>query len=326
MKKPDRVLAYSIILFSSLLIGCKKQVAEPLHNRTEIRLQTPGITACKPVLFGIFSQYNNTWHTVAQKWYENGRVRYFKGKLSGSSLGHAGLIGMEPLFDIEWGEVTYEGNQVYLRDVAKNRVVLRVTLDEMGKPAASYFYNITDDLNGGLIYDTTYYYYNGSRLDYIIRSAEISVIEPYVFTDWDKFTFEYDAEGNIKQIDNMFAHTRMRFEYNYSKPVTGIVANYFVTTSFRLLEFLELLKIPMQHALSKTTFGPSHDAGIPTTYSNYVIENGNVHSYEGEQGFKYNYYTGWDCGNPVTTQAFGREMDAVNSLTQFRRQYQASPK
>jgi hypothetical protein len=302
MKKFNCFLVGSIaISISFFLSGCQKQLEDPATNEVTSPPSTTGII-CKPALFGVVEEGpgGNTWTTIAQKWYLNGKVRYFKGRFSGASPGYGGFVTAEPHFNIDWGEVTFEGNQVYLKDVARDRIVFRVMLDDQGRPAASYLYNQTGGAGDPYIKDTTYYYYTGDRLDRIIHFDEVSLNPPTIVHEWGKYTFDYDAQGNMTGADILPA-LRMNLIYDYTKPVTGTVSNYILTTSFRLMEFLELIKVPMNHVLIENNFGDYSNPGggffmlFQARYANYAITDGLVQSYEKTGSPKQTFYLNWDC-------------------------------
>ena len=318
MKKFNYFLTCSLVLCSILLFSCKKQIAEPVAN-DEVASVFPIVTSCKPVFFGVHETVGgggSRWTTGAQKWYENGKVKYFKGQFSGASPAFGGYIAVEPQFNVEWGEVTHEGNQVYLRDVAKNRVVFRVTVDEMGKALASYLFNQTDNIDGSLMYDTTYYYYHDgtSKLDFVYRSANIRLYGNNFAQLVNTYKFNYDGFGNVTTIDGNRGSQRLIFTYDYSKRVTGIIPNYIFTTSFRLAEFLDLTRMPIHYAVTQTDYGTLSSTGvfqpgIQWKYDNYVIDgSGLVQSYHSQPGPNHHqtFYNGWDCGGTTVADAVVR--------------------
>lgn len=302
------------------------------------RSQLAAATDCKPAVFGVVTDHTSfpqTWNTIAQKWYSGGMVSNLKLHTNNAPGVHAQL---EPPVNIDWGEVTREGNQVYLKDVMKNRIVMRVTLDDQGRPAASYLNNQTGNSDNAYSKDTAYYFYTGSRLDSIVTLSETRLTGTTPFYHTRKYRLMYDMHGNISRVDipvlssGISQGSRMLFEYDYSKPVNGIINNYSLNASQKLLEYMELLTLPMHHAVTKITFGTYTGPPAPMdvfnpiyweNYENYVINNGLVHSYTlSSINTKYTFYNGWECSPGTRTQqADAKRGNAVNSLDQFLQRY-----
>src|SRR5215831_4162014 len=118
MKNLHRLLSFGILLSASVIISsCKKEISQP----SVIPMQSNSTSDCKPVLLGVYSSYPGNpaageWTTLAQKWYENGKVKYLKAKHASSATPVLDPI-LDYIFDLQWGEVSYQGNQVYLNDV-----------------------------------------------------------------------------------------------------------------------------------------------------------------------------------------------------------------
>ncbi|HEX6179668.1 MAG TPA: hypothetical protein VFZ47_00405, partial [Chitinophagaceae bacterium] len=79
MKKSKAYLQGSYMLLASfVLISCKKQLTEPaadaaIASSTTVQSILPP-TTCKPVVFGSFGTFANTWHTLEQKWYTGSQL------------------------------------------------------------------------------------------------------------------------------------------------------------------------------------------------------------------------------------------------------------
>jgi hypothetical protein len=170
--KPINPCCYLIVL-SVCFFSCQKQLRWP-DEPTTPTVQLLPETNCKPAVLGVFT--GGSWTTIAQKWYVNSKLSYLKAIIEPT--------GTEPGLQMDWGQLTYEFNQVYLRDVAdNNRTVLRITVDAEGRAEASYYYN---ENSNGFHYDTTYYYYTGKRLD-----STISIYETATTHSWQKYKFSY---------------------------------------------------------------------------------------------------------------------------------------
>jgi hypothetical protein len=336
MKRVNRSLAGGFMLSALLLLfSCKKQINEPAANdkaaaaNEAARSLQAASTDCKPAVFGVITDHTSfpqTWGTIAQKWYSGGMVSYMK--VSDNEAPNVSAQ-FEPGLNIEWAEVTYQGNQVYVRDVMKDRMVMRVTLDAQGRPAASYLNNQTDNADNSYSKDTAYYYYTGDRLDSIVTLSETRLTGVTPFFHTRKFKLMYDMHGNISQVDipvlssGISQGSRMLFKYDYSKPVDGIINNYRINVSQKLLEYLELLTVPMHHAVTEISFGTYIGPPSPMEvfnlidqrkYEDYVITDGLVHSYTNTRvNNKYTFYSGWECG--------AGSNKTITTLDQFLQRY-----
>lgn len=320
-----------------ILPSCKKQIInEPLAPDEGIQasVATSAMQAaaanCRPATFaGLFetSSYSH-WTNLAQKWYTNGMVTNIK--VTSDFLLLSKRIH-EPDFNIFWGVVTRQGNQVNVYDEVKGTNTLRVTLDNDDKPVAVYMYNFNYHDNS-YRRDTAYLHYTGDRLDSVILLYEFFYGTGWHDHGWEKFVYSYDSYGNVAQIDAKQDSTRYNFTYDYSKPITGTVSPEALTWSLKMLEYLELMETPMHHALTQVDYGVIQSNGnflqyFPTNYEEYDIdENGLVRSYV-HYGYaklqKKTFYIGWECedGGMLRT-ATGQKQNGVTSIEQFRQKYQ----
>jgi len=320
-----------MLCVSMCLPSCKKQITEPIAIQPASSIPTNSATQCRPAVLGVYAANssfpdNGQWTTLAQKWYVGGKVKYLKAV-------HGGAIGTFPdpildfMFDLNWGEVTYEGNQIYLRDVANNLMKLRVTLDDNGRPAASYYDYVTPE---NYMHDTTYYYYDGDRLDNIISFFQRTFYSPRPIVGWRKYVFSYDDWGNLVKAEFPESE-RLNLEYDYSKPVEGVISNFHITSSLKLLEYLELIKLPMHHALTRTDFGYIRFPGTPSeffstisfsVYKDYVITDGLVRSYKYDYpGRLVTFYNGWECGTGQSVNATNRPENNISTVKEFQQLY-----
>ncbi|HYE55970.1 MAG TPA: hypothetical protein VD996_14060 [Chitinophagaceae bacterium] len=330
MKKLIYTIASAVVLCAIICSGCKKEVEQPMKQGTELQSQTLHETACKPVVFLQYEQgFFSSWTTVMQRWYEHDKVRYFKLELRGGRHSH-GLYFGELQFIMPWGEVRYEGDQVYVKDVQRNMVVFRATVDASGKALASYYYN-QYSANDVFSHDTLYYYYTGNRLDSAIQLSKTRLMMPDIRYSWEKYIFQYDASGNIASINAVNAGTTMNFVYDYSRPVSGIFSNHHVNIPFRLTEYLGLIKLPMHHVVTRI-----HVQGVTSSnqypgqrFDNFTIDNRLVTAYHdagNDYFFQKSYYTGWDCGTALPQDSTSGQPISITSLEQLRRLYAPLPK
>ena len=314
-----------MVCAASLLFSCKKERIESAELQSTTPVQPANASQCRPAVFGAYDSYSG-WTTIAQKWYVNGRVKYLKAKFGG-----AADIGMNPWlegFNLNWGEVTYEGNQVYLKDVLNDKLVMRVTLDNQRRPVASYYYFKSQQDN--YLNDTTYYYYNNGRLDYMISIFELAFYVPTPIFLYRKYTFSYDSYGNLLKAESP-GSSRLNIQYDYTKPVKKLINNFQLTSSLKLLEYLELIELPMHHAVTRTNFETASFANSPyeyfsevfySEYSDYVISDGLVRSYLYDPGYrKVTLYNGWDCGTTMSTINPNAHENGISNLKQFQDVY-----
>jgi len=316
MKNFNPLIPFGAALTASLLFfSCQKQIEKTTSNESLSSTQSIATTDCKPAFLGVYAA-SGAWNTLAQKWYSSGRVKYLKAK-SGAYAGTFNDPYLELLFDLNWGEVSYQGNQVYVTDVLNNRPYLRVTLDNFGRPAASYFYNQNPP---GIAYwnDTTYYYYNGDQLDYVISLYQTNSYGAPL-SGFRKFSFSYDSYGDLARVERNDGSVTT-FQYDYSKPITGIISDFQVTSSLKLVEYLELMQLPMHFALTRIDVQPF---GISYVYKNHVMTDQLVQSYEYDDVFKnhYTFYNAWDCGATPTLNATSNPGKGISNLKEFREVY-----
>jgi hypothetical protein len=317
MKYFHKLFACGGILCASIFsFSCKKQFTEPTAVQPEISSQAGNGSQCKPAVFGA---YASEWITLAQKWYVNGKVKYLKAK-------HAGYTGtvLDPFgesFDLAWGEVSYEGNQVYLKDVLNNRLLMRVTLDDLGRPVATYYDN--EAAADNFVRDTTYYYYNANGLDYMISLFVTTVDAPTPYHGYRKFLFSYDTWGNVVKAE-IPQSMRLNIQYDYTKPVVGIIDNFQLTSSVKLLQYMELINWPMHHAIVRTSFEVGYanyySEIFHSDYKDYIISNGLVQSYR-EPNRAVTFYNAWDCGLSNSLSAPAKPANGIFTLKQFQEVY-----
>jgi len=323
MKTTIRTIAISSLAFS-LLLSCKKEFGPPVVNENLSLSSTISTPTCKPSTYAIYQNGSGAWTTVVQKWYSGGKIKNIKLHFTGTPMG-LGLNHDEPIVNIDWGQVTYEGNQVRVWDVGRNRLVFRATLDDWGKPVASYLY--TDAYVSDQIYvDTSYYYYSGDRLNSFIQIFATDSHGWFYSQGWEQFTFTYNGNGDIASFHRRNEEVTTRFMYN-TTPVTKIITDYALTTSFRFLEFLELIKLPMSNAVSSIDMTKLHLGYPPYTFYekrffNYDVVDGLVRSYIAPQGSGYQtFYIGWDCSGIAALSTDKSQMGIISNVDQFKKWY-----
>jgi len=275
-----KLYPYFYLIALVCLFSCQKQLRWPDEPTVKLLPETN----CKPAVLGVYA--GASWTTIAQKWYVNSKVGYLKTMIAAS--------GEEPALQIDWSELTYEFNQVYLRDALNNnKIIMRVTIDADGRPEASYYYN-------GAHTDTTYYYYTDKRLD-----STISIYQVQSLNSWEKYKFSYDIYGSIEKIEGFPNVQQLNFKYDYTRPVAGIVCNYQLSIPLKLMAFMELVKLPARHEIVE--------------YQNYMINgSGLVHNYLSNNN---TYYTGWECGTMNSPMVGSGRQQGITSLTEFKALY-----
>lgn len=270
---------------------------------------------CKPTVLGAFVEWPDGfkyWRTMMQRWYgPDGKVQFLKAFL-GPFTGESAQYRV----NLEYGELTYQNNQVYLKDVLNNKLMMRVTLNDKQLPVASYFHNVRNADEQEKETDTCYYFYTNQRLDSMISIYYFhtrSTPNPTSPSWFIKYRFNYDSYGNLILIESgdRYGGSRIIFDYDYSKPIVDLLPYHLFNASNQILVYMDLLHIPIHHQLTQVISG-SFTPGIPYPhetypvfrwgYDNYVIDNGLVYSYTNDHLFpKKTYYTGWDCGSSAIT-------------------------
>ncbi|HEY0678227.1 MAG TPA: hypothetical protein VGD17_08070 [Chitinophagaceae bacterium] len=330
MKKSSSLIALAIGLAAIVIFpSCKKEMTG--QKVPEIATNASVNGDCRSVAFNVFLPQTHYWKTLMQKWYDgNGKVKYLKAFISGED-GFAGKNNDFTQFEInlDWGEVTRFGNQVYLNDAVNNKTLLRVTMDPQERPVATYLYN--DHASAPFFrIDTSYYYYTGSRLDIIYMTGERRLGgSPYPY--WNKFELVYDNYGNIRQIKG-WGDSRINFIYDYSRPVQGTEQTVQFLTPLRILEYMELLKLPVNHLLEEVVIGayiPGSnypDEIFPIRIYNYedhlLNADGLVYSFSDVETLNPNaFYTGWQCGSILPANPLSRKNSGIGDLEQFKRMF-----
>lgn len=344
MKKVNYLLKGSFAAIASLLLfSCKKQVTEPFTEElTTTAAVAPAMmmapTTCKPAVFGSYGQAANNWVTLHQKWYSGDKVSNLKVMYGATGNGFPPVPFFLPLF-VEWSTINYQGNQVTMMQHPQNHPLMRVTLNAQGLPEASYYHN---DVFAGRYYkDTTYFFYTGTRLDSMISLSEVRFFEqePSGFST-TKYIFMYDAQGNLTTVDMpalapVPGHDgeRITYKYDLSIPVSGIMFNHNISIPLRLLEAMELIQIPMHHAVTEFKYvtyqnGPGNTESVDVIWTDHfsdynISPEGLVQSYVLKTSSnKYTYYSGWDCGGSmITRKTTASQQEGITSLDQFRQEF-----
>ena len=319
------------------LFSCKKQFNAPGVNEVPA-VSSAAAMNCKATNFAAMVTFPNgvqRWTNLMQRWYgPDGKVSHIKAM-------------MGPFFNdlleftnrLEYGEVTYHNNnQIYVRDVLNNRLVMRVTVDPSGRPEASYYYNILLPNQLGEI-DTTYYHYSGDKLDHVynirqvLRGPDPNMALPPQLT---RYNFIYDIYGNLVRMEtgNSPNSYKMHITYDYSKPITDMLTGHYRLFDMRLLDYLGVLHMPVHHQPVQAWEG-AYLPGSTWPYETYPVEifnyanfsrlqNGLVWKYDDTDGWKKTYYTGWDCDDAVISSA-GQDRDKpVESLEAFKKRFPSS--
>src|SRR4029453_11991538 len=121
---------------------------------------------------------------------------------------------------VDYAEVIYDNDFVYLNDAFFNKTILKVKLDAQGRPVASWFDGL---YHGHPRKDTTYLYYSSSgRLDSFYTAFKIGTLpqDPLIITHT---RCEYDNNGNILHLVDNTGEGRMNFYYDYNHNNPGLV-------------------------------------------------------------------------------------------------------
>ena len=146
MKRSYSLSSTAIFIVSFILISCKKEISlsetkEASSNVAQAALNV-GASDCTPGVLGVHSVHRTgtdpNWITAMQRFYDpTGTLTNLKVYMPVGDIYHG--IHLKWI-DMPWGNVTYHGNQVYLTDVLKNKLLMRVTLNDNGLPEATYYY------------------------------------------------------------------------------------------------------------------------------------------------------------------------------------------
>ena len=236
------------------------------------------------------------WLNTLIKWYDQ------QGKLTHLKV----LIPREwwmyqKQFYLDYGELRYENDMVYLKNVYYDRTIMKVKLDNKKRPKMSWF---LDSLDYGwstqfLVGDTSeYFYLADGKLD--------SVHSKFNNLDYP-WHFVYDEYGNVLRIET--TNSRVNFKYDYSKPTNGMAPDYLFSIPLKLMEFMDLIKFPHHHQLTRVLYG-SYWPGAPYEDETYPVyhwafydvqsnPDGTVRSYRELDNYPEEnsiYYNAWDCG------------------------------
>lgn len=316
MKRFNPRSTYASILLGSVVLfaGCKKETS-PILPPEQAASMVSVPSTCKPVVLGATVQYPGgqvRWETLMQKWYGgSGKLAYLKANFF-SDMNN--LTHLE--HSIPWGELSYyNNNQVYLKNGSDT--TMRVTLDAMQRPVASYYHH-NHFPHGSFLVDTSYYHFTNTRLDSIIN---LSVRWYGGHSEFAKYKFYYDGYHNLVRVDRWdprFNLTSMFLSYDYAQPVTDMVPVQQLTIPAKLLEYMDLLKFPVHHRLVQVTgFGNNWH------YNNYsLLGSGLVSSYEAAGFNQRIFYTGWSCSSvAVSADDANRQKNSLNSLSDFKNLY-----
>ena len=309
-----------------IFTSCKKEIDQPLTKQSSSPALSTTASACKPAIFGTYETYTGAWTTIAQKWYNGNKIQFIKVHFTGRPENISQLNHTEPVLNIDWGQVTYEGDQVRVWDVAQNRMVFRATLDEFGRPVATYLYNKMGTLGSESMYiDTSYYYYTSDRLNYIIQLFERRFNGSSVSKGWEQYNFNYNSSGNVTSYFSR--NDKVSTDFTYGATNNGALLDYILTTPYKMLEYLELTKFPTNATLTRIQMTRLDGIHLPFTFFdksffNYAITNGLVQSYLNPYGGgQLNYYIGWDCGGNSAISSANKQGSVVSSLQQFKDLY-----
>ena len=338
MKKSKAYLQGSYMLLASfVLISCKKQLTEPaadaaIASSTTVQSILPP-TTCKPVVFGSFGTFANTWHTLEQKWYTGSQLTSLAAEFGTTGNAFPPTPFFIPLV-VNGSVISYQGNQVIMTRLPQNQQLMRVVLNAQGLPDAFYYHN--NEGPNHYYKDTSYLFYTGTRLDSMISLVEFSLFPGFIIRPTAKYRFSYDVNGNLKEVDMPELTptpsrdgSKLILTYDLTKPVSGIMVNHNISVPFRLLTAMELIELPMHFALSDYVYvsyknNVTTDVHVNNHYTEYNISpEGLVNSYVLQTASnRITYYNSWDCGGPATRSASQKKV-SVTSLEQFQQLYPA---
>jgi hypothetical protein len=303
----------SLVLISiiTVFISCKKESALIQKSITPLAV-TNTSSNCKPVGLGMLATIPNQpplWNNLMLKWYDgsNGKLGHVKAVFDFLYSNFQGFPNVA--LNLDYGEVTYDNDMVYLRDVFLNKVILRVKLDGMQRPTVSWYDGF---FHGAPMTDTTHFYYSaGGALDSIHISYLIGTTPPGI-----TFTYrcEYDSYNNLIHLTGPSGGNRVNFYYDYSIANPGTIPHYMVSVPLKLLECMDLLQFPHNNLLTSAVLG-GYMPGIGYPDDTYPVyrwsfvsprnnSTGQIYYYEDGIGYPDNgkFYSAWDCGTSNMVQ------------------------
>ncbi len=293
MKSILRLLALVCIAVISIT-SCKKSINEQEEVGSSVALTTPE-NSCKPIGFGLAVKEtpgNTKWENLMLKWFDSqGRTDHLKAIIYWfyQSPGTNAKA-----FALDYGQVTYENDEVHVRDVLYNDEVFKVKLDAQKRPIISWF----DHHGRGFStfrYDTSYYFYNSNNQleSMIMHRADVSGALG-IFN----VQFHYDPVGNLVLAD--VPDGTYEYRYDYTRTNTGMVSTYLISVPIKLLEYLDLLKLNHHHQLQNVLWR-AHGGYPVLAWGYWNIETnpfGKVTRYDGTDNSPIaTYYTAWDCNS-----------------------------
>jgi hypothetical protein len=239
---------------------------------------------------------NDVWENLLLKWYDNaGKLKYVKFHLDWSSAYLNNGRDTSDDLALDYGEVNYTNDEIHLRDVYSNVEILRVKLDNMGRPAVTWYYNPNSRSAFAWPKDTSYYYYSSSnRIDSIIQhKSDLDGKYPFVIP----FKFNYDPDGNLVSINSPGGIVDFEFRYDYTQLNHGMATVNMFTAPTKMLEFMDLLTFEQHHQLKEVR---EYSGGYFVHDWNYERitrdSDGKVTSWG--SGYLLNrWYTAWDCNS-----------------------------
>ena len=274
-----------------LVIGCQKQSFNDGEEKEKSSqsLSTPRAN-CKPVGLAV-ALYNPdlrvmVWKNLLLKWYDSqGKLKNIK-----IDLGWDEGTGLFDALVVQYGEITYEANEVHLRDVYYNQEILVTQLDNHGRPIISWYnsYGRTDDYQ----YDTSYYSYSSlNRIQSIVQHRRMPGSDQTSIQTWN---FNYDPDGNLVTILPQGSYGGYEFKYDYAKLYDPIVTTAIFSAPVKALEYMDLLSFQHHHHLN-AMFHWAPSGAIERTWGYWnprTNANGNVEYYG---FFSPAIYTAWSC-------------------------------
>lgn len=311
MRVLQNLSAVAISIFCiSIVSSCKKRVTE--KPQASVMPQSPAATSsvCKPEVLASLgdafidgSIWNNVWNNIMQRWFIAGKVAYLK-----ADLGY-GFNTPEVPPRIKWGVAVYENNFVFLRDAGRGSIlILRVMLDDLDRPVKSEYF----DPDG---METATYVYN--------PSGELATVTFQRGAANQVYTFSYDDKGDLSEIESPVSVTI--FQYDYNKPVGGMMGLHGVNAHLKLMEYMDLVEMPVKYQLlSVVTIPGPHGGKFEWDYTKIRLFAGSlVYSFECPSlTFAGNiYYVGWTCDGPLSRAKDNVLEKEITSVEEFRRRY-----